>query len=1440
MATRTISTRLAIEGESEYKRKVAEVNQSLKTMGSELGLVEAKFKEQANTREALLAKSTALSRSYDLQAEKVRLTKAALDEAKAAQDKYAASAAEMAQKIAQSEAKLAALQKSTKGSAAEQKALTEEIAKYKKTQEDAQRYQDAAARGVEQWTQKNNAAERELIELGRQVSSTSGYLAEATVSADGCAKSIDRYGREAKQAGKHSDEFGDKSAGAVEALASALAAAGVAKGIKEIAAALWQCLEAGMSFESAFTGVLKTVEGSPEQLAAVREGIKQLALDIPATVEEISAVAESAGQLGVATDDVLSFTRTMIDLGQSTNLSAEEAASSLAKFANITGMAAENYGRLGSVVVGLGNNYATTEADIVAMSTRLAASGKLAGLTEPQIMALATSMSSVGIEAEAGGTAMTQTLTSIEKAVSKGGKDLSEFARISGMSAEKFAQMWKADAMSAIQAFIGGLGALDAQGESATLVLDELGLSGVRQSNMLKSMALAADSMTGAVALANTAWAENTALTEEAAKRYDTTESKLAMLNNAFVGVKAAIGDALDPALREAAESGTDAFAWATDFIEENPWLVQAITGATVGLGVLAAGVAGYTVVTSVSTAVTTAFSAALKACPAIFVASAIIGLVTAVGMFAAGAKEAAKKADGLSESVRESKKAFEEAAGAAEEQKDNALELVAALKDAMETEERSAAQKATVLSLVERLNEAVPGLALAYDQERDSLNLTTEAIERMALAQAKDAENAAAQEYLAGLYVSRQKASTDLADAQERLRQAEENLVVATEKATAAGYDEEYQMYAAEVATDNCRKEVEKLTRQQATTEEQIIVTAEAYNDLTAATEEQTTADKSAEEQSAQTAKLLEEQKKAAKELSDASLDLTGAQDDLTAALKEQKEEGGLSLERTLRLIDAGYAAALSTDAETGAVTLNKDAYIAVARAKMEEQIAAIEAQKASVDAAIQLGKEAYQATETAVGYLELAKARRAAKAEASDADLNALKSQSAAYDAQISALNRAKGAIGSYSQAASTAYSRTTSSAKKAKTQAEVNLEAYKAQKAALDHDKAMDLLSEEDYYKQLQSIGARYLSDSTNLDALRKNHEEVYQGKQTAAKAEEKLMEEHLAREEDLYRNQMEAYAKAQVAAIDEIEGAYNTAIKKRDDMAGKLSDYGELFTVKDNRMSLSNIQEQIDAIDRYGETITGLRDRGISGELLNEIVGMGVDEASDYGQKLLGMSDKDWEEYTLLWEEKNRRAVEVSELFYKDQLGTLKNQHEEKLQGALDGMSGITFDVGAEMGSSLTSGIESKREEAMAAARTLAEDIEATIRKAWDMHSPSRKMIDMGETATVSVAMGIESKRMEAVSAAERMAQEVEAVIVRSIPANPEPQNREAATRAATSNAVAEGVANALAAVAPLLESRGDTPRIEVPVYLNEKEIARAVYDPLDDERRRRGE
>lgn len=328
-----------------------------------------------------------------------------------------------------------------------------------------------------------------------------------------------------------------------------------------IVAGVAATVKAASDFETAFTGVKKTVDEVVDSNGVVtysyemlEEGIRNMAKKMPASAKDIAAVAEAAGQLGIKTPDILSFTETMVMLGDSTNLSSTDAAASLARFANITGMSADGFSRLGSTIVALGNNMATTEAEIVAMSMRLAGAGTQVGLTEAQILSLASALSSVGIEAEAGGSAFSKVLINMQLAVEKGGKPLKEFAKVAGVSANDFAKAYKEDAMGALMAFIKGLSTSEDRGISAIKVLDDMGITEVRLRDSLLRAANASGVFTDAIETGTKAWDENTALTEEARKKYETFESKLKMLKNQVIDVAIEFGGPLMDALSKTME----------------------------------------------------------------------------------------------------------------------------------------------------------------------------------------------------------------------------------------------------------------------------------------------------------------------------------------------------------------------------------------------------------------------------------------------------------------------------------------------------------------------------------------------------------------------------------------------------------------------------------------------------------------------------------------------------------------------------------------------------------------------------------------------------------------------------------------------------------------------------------------------------------------------
>ena len=628
----------------------------------------------------------------------------------------------------------------------------------------------------------------------------SGALEEAGVNTDDLSHSseqlagkIDTLKKKQGEAADKAMTFGDKAGQAFNQVHEAIVAAGIAVALKEIYEYFASCAQASMDFESAITGVAKTTDLTDEELAAMSDSIKALSTEIPATTEEIAAVTEAAGQLGIQKDALLDFTEIMTMLGTATNMTADEAATSLARFANITGMATDNYGRLGSVIVDLGNNFATTESEIVAMGTRLASAGKLAGLTEPEIMALAAAMSSVGIEAEAGGTAMTQTLNAIEKAVAKGGDDLAEFARIAGISSEEFSSAWKNDAMSALTSFIGGLGKLDEQGESTVLVLEDLGLTGIRQSNMLKALGLAADQMTGAVNTANTAWQQNTALTNEANKRYATAQSRLTMMQNAYNNLKVAIGDAYTPALSEAYGVGTKVLNEITKFVQANPGVVAAITGLSTALGAAAVAAAAFALKAKIAAAAAAFLTTVTPGVNVIMGVAAAVGVVTAgiIALASSAANDAVPSVKELTEAARGMREAMDEAKATYDDTVTSTM-AAAGVADTYigKLEEMEAAglntdeQHRQYHNTLALLCQVVPELADYIDLETDTINGGTEALRANTEAWKQNAMQQAYQDQLTELYsqysavlIEAEENSIGLTKAQYSLEAAQQKL---------------------------------------------------------------------------------------------------------------------------------------------------------------------------------------------------------------------------------------------------------------------------------------------------------------------------------------------------------------------------------------------------------------------------------------------------------------------------------------------------------------------------------------------------------------------------------------------------------------------------------------------------------------------------------------
>jgi len=346
----------------------------------------------------------------------------------------------------------------------------------------------------------------------------------------------------------------DKFTVSTGTLVRAAAGIGIAMGL-----AIKQTIE----FESAFTGVRKTVELTEAGFKDLENRFKKLSTEIPISFVELSKIGELAGQLGVSgVDNLEKFTRTIADISRTTNLTAESAATDFARISNIMQEPIDNVDRLGSVTVALGNNLATTEQEITNFALRIAAAGKISGINSAEILAIGAAFSSVGVQAERGGTAVNKVLINMTEAIAEGGDKLELFARTAGLTTLEFKDMFEKDAAGAFELFVRGLGTA---GDEAFSILENLGLADQRLVQSFLALANAGDLITDAFRLANDEFTTNTALTEEASKRYETLESQLTIVKNTLKALGAEFGTIFAPEVQK----GVSAIQTFLNFLRE-------------------------------------------------------------------------------------------------------------------------------------------------------------------------------------------------------------------------------------------------------------------------------------------------------------------------------------------------------------------------------------------------------------------------------------------------------------------------------------------------------------------------------------------------------------------------------------------------------------------------------------------------------------------------------------------------------------------------------------------------------------------------------------------------------------------------------------------------------------------------------------------------------
>lgn len=417
---------------------------------------------------------------------------------------------------------------------------------------------------------------QQLEELERTQSNTKGVkgVRESTSAYQGLASQLKDTGKGIKEVGENIDTITKP----IQYASTALAAGGVASA------------KFAIDFEDSFAGVKKTVDATPEQLAKIKQGIIDLSTTgidgrgaIPQTTTELNELAAAGSQLGISQENIIDFTEVMAQMGTATNLVGEEGAATLARFQNVMGAGQNEIRNIGSAIVDLGNHSATTESEIAAMALRMGKYGSSVRMSAADVLGYSAALSSLGIEAQMGGSAIGRTWLSIEKAVANGGEGLKAFAKYSGKSAEEFKEQWNTDSSGAFNGLLKGL----QSAENLTVALDDLGINNTQDIQAMMALVNGYDLVTESVNRSNTAYQENTALQEEFNAKNETTASKLANTKNNIIEAARSIGETMLPSIKDASTTVAD-FAKGLSQMDDEQKRAVVNTGATViALGAL-------------------------------------------------------------------------------------------------------------------------------------------------------------------------------------------------------------------------------------------------------------------------------------------------------------------------------------------------------------------------------------------------------------------------------------------------------------------------------------------------------------------------------------------------------------------------------------------------------------------------------------------------------------------------------------------------------------------------------------------------------------------------------------------------------------------------------------------------------------------------------------
>lgn len=755
MPTRNITTKVAITGEAEYRNSLKRINSEYSTLKSQLALVQSQFKDNANSMAALEAKGKALTAMYAAQEQKVKTLQSALENAKRAQAAHAQTSDDLRKQLAEARAEMDKLKNSTGDTTEEQAALEKRIGELNAALAESEAKEEAAARGVNSYQKQANLAQAGLNDLSREIDQNNQYLDEARKSADGCATSIDKYGKQVKEAKQETKQ----TTNSIQELSDILASAGIAMGLKEIASAMLKCVEAARSFETATAKIYTIADSGSVSIENMRADLLAMSNELGKSVNDLAEAAYQAISAGVDTADAANFVNQASKLATAGFTDATSAVDVLSTALNAYGMEADQVNRVSDVLVTTQKLGKTSVSELAQSIGKVIPTAAAYGVEIEQIGAAYASLTASGVKTAESTTYINQMLLELADTGSevskilreqtgqsftdlmKGGSSLGDVMAILGDSvngdATAFSNLW-----SSSTAGTAALTLFNAGAEKFNLTLEAMSSSAGATEAAFQTMA-------------------------------DTSEQAHNRLITAAENLQIVVGDQLAPSYTALNDAGADLLTWASEFLDENNALIPVLASVATGVAAYAAAVSVLTILPKI-TAFLKSFNAALLTNPYVLAAAAVATLTAAVVQYAASLEGLPEETQTLIDSVAETAERYEQVTGEIADASAANRAYAKSIFDLSAQQRRSSADQALLLEQINRLNEAVPELNLAWDETTQSLNMTEEAVDSFLETQSGYGEyEAAVQAYADAQYDSIQIAE-QLAAAQEELEAIE------------------------------------------------------------------------------------------------------------------------------------------------------------------------------------------------------------------------------------------------------------------------------------------------------------------------------------------------------------------------------------------------------------------------------------------------------------------------------------------------------------------------------------------------------------------------------------------------------------------------------------------------------------------------------------------